>query len=91
MLLDRNRGSPGHVDQLAEAVFRILGRHGLHGLTPAIDLLLLAKVARKAKPFSMRFRSINIFLLDSDPDGRTYTEWEEAENSVPPATLTAEC
>lgn len=69
MLFDRDRFCPCRVDELAEVILRFLGRDCLHGLTPAIDLLFLAKVATKAKRFSMRPRSINIFLLDGDPDG----------------------
>ncbi len=69
MLLDSNRLRPCYVDEFAEVLLRLFGRDCLHGLTPAIDLLILAKVATNAKRFSMRPRSINIFLLDGDPDG----------------------
>ena len=69
MLFDRDGFCPCRVDELTEVILRFLRRDCLHGLTPAIDLLLLAKVATKAKQFSMRPRSINIFLLDGDPDG----------------------
>lgn len=67
MLLDSNRLRPCHVDEFAEVILRFLGRNCLHGLTPAIDLLLLAKVATNAKRFFMRPRSITIFLLDGEP------------------------
>lgn len=67
MLLDSNRLRPRYVDELAEVILRLFGRDCLHGLTPAIDLLLLAKVATNAKRFFMRPHYITIFLLDGEP------------------------
>jgi len=68
MLLDSNRLRPRYVDKLTEVIFRFFGWYCLHGLTPAIDLLLLAKVATNAKRFLMRSCPLKIVLGNGDPD-----------------------